>query len=522
MRETIFNHFYSLPTLKDQRNFIVQHVKQKDVKRRTTAQIDSRRKRTFEYCFTVNNIQECVCMSFFMATLDITESMIRGSFAHMNSDGFMGPDMRGKQRSANKIDDERQKIVENHIKRFPTMESHYCRASSNKMYLSSGLNVSRMHSLYEEDCERNEIIPVNYQFYNSIFKKYNLSFHVPKKDICKKCTKFDNMDINDREKVKTEHEHHLQRKKNAREERDSDKNKASNNDDFLSFNFDLQAVLNIPKAESGIIFYKRKLAVYNFTVYNLGNSTGNCYIWDETQGRRGSNEIATCLFMYLTSHQEARHVSMMSDACGGQNRNATVATMCIYAVKQNESLQILDHKFFETGHSQMECDSIHSKIEQRSKYSNVYTTNEWETIIKVARQKPSPFSTHSLQFDDFKDFKGAISSQLKKIPWMKVCWLRYSKENANIIQYKTSFEEDEFSQIKLIHKRGRPSEPTVNQAYNYRLPISNEKYNDLIGLCKDLIIPKSSHIFFEVLPHAASIKNALPEPDIEDASEEEM
>ena len=45
---------------------------------------------------------------------------------------------------------------------------------------------------------------------------------------------------------------------------------------------DLRAVLYTFHAKEGPIYYKRKLAVYNFTVYD-GLKNGHCFLCDETE-----------------------------------------------------------------------------------------------------------------------------------------------------------------------------------------------------------------------------------------------
>ncbi|KAJ8879075.1 hypothetical protein PR048_019681 [Dryococelus australis] len=82
-----------------------------------------------------------------------------------------------------------------------------------------------------------------------------------------------------------------------------------------------KAVLNIPKGPRGQIFYLRKLAVYNPTVYSLANQDGVCYLWNELEGKRGAVEIVTCVCDYVMNQQNIEEVRMMSDGCGGQQKN---------------------------------------------------------------------------------------------------------------------------------------------------------------------------------------------------------
>ena len=49
-----------------------------------------------------------------------------------------------------------------------------------------------------------------------------------------------------------------------------------------------------------ISHYKRKLAVYNLSVFSLANEQGVCYPWNETLGQKGLCEVATCLMIYLS------------------------------------------------------------------------------------------------------------------------------------------------------------------------------------------------------------------------------
>lgn len=49
--------------------------------------------------------------------------------------------------------------------------------------------------------------------------------------------------------------------------------------------FDLQKVLNTPYGESMLLYYSRKYAVYNLTMYESGTQNVSCYIWGECDGK---------------------------------------------------------------------------------------------------------------------------------------------------------------------------------------------------------------------------------------------
>ena len=92
-------------------------------------------------------------------------------------------DQRGKKSPANKMVDDELSFIVDHIMSFPRVESHYCRSSTNKQYLSSDLNISKMHVLYQQKCLEKQVKSHSLERYRMEFKKLNLSFHKPKKDV---------------------------------------------------------------------------------------------------------------------------------------------------------------------------------------------------------------------------------------------------------------------------------------------------------------------------------------------------
>ena len=91
----------------------------------------------------------------------------------------------------------------------------------------------------------------------------------------------------------TKYEHHIRNKQRAKEEKNIDKQKSKVDPNFRSITFDLQKVPQCPCSGIGPLYYARKLSVYNLTVYENDTRRGICYVWDESQGQRGANEIGT-------------------------------------------------------------------------------------------------------------------------------------------------------------------------------------------------------------------------------------
>ena len=56
----------------------------------------------------------------------------------------------------------------------------------------------------------------------------------------------------------------------------------------------------------------------------------------------------------------------------GQNRNQFTTAAHHYTLMSLPNLEVINHKCFESGHSQIESDSVHAAIEVAKKMTKVY------------------------------------------------------------------------------------------------------------------------------------------------------
>ncbi|KAJ8871497.1 hypothetical protein PR048_027819 [Dryococelus australis] len=85
-------------------------------------------------------------------------------------------------------------------------------------------------------------------------------------------------------------------------------------------------------------------------------------MWHEAEGARGGNQIATCVCK----------VTLLSDdriKC-----HIWRATIFLFAVQENQSLNIFYHKFLVSGHSHMKCDVNLSMTENQKEDENTSDT----------------------------------------------------------------------------------------------------------------------------------------------------
>jgi hypothetical protein len=70
----------------------------------------------------------------------------------------------------------------------------------------------------------------------------------------------------------------------------------------------------------------------------------------------------------------------------GQNRYKYVTTALLYSVSKSNYIDVIDQKYLEAGHTQMECDSMHAAIEYAKRKTNVFIPSQWDTIIRMTRR----------------------------------------------------------------------------------------------------------------------------------------
>ncbi|CAH2105655.1 unnamed protein product [Euphydryas editha] len=88
-----------------------------------------------------------------------------------------------------------------------------------------------------------------------------------------------------------EHQHQAEK---AYPEKRVDKANAKTDSSVRAFAFDLKQCLPTPYLKTSVSFYKRQLWSFNLTIHDLATNEATCYMWDETIGARGANQIASC------------------------------------------------------------------------------------------------------------------------------------------------------------------------------------------------------------------------------------
>lgn len=452
-----------------------------------------------------NEDSEHVNRFYVLSTLDISQKRINNHHASKQSGGTPARLAWGKSINY-AVDEAVKESIRTHIKSIPRIESHYCRADTNKEYISQyGLNVTSLYRKYVEKCVEDGSVPGKLHLYREIFNtEFNIAFHFPKSDRCDKCEEKQYNNAPTEEQISL-YDAHEKGKEETRAERKRDRE----NVNAFVVCFDLENVFALPRANVGTFFYKRKLNTFNMTAHCSTSKKGYGVIWHEGQSGRGSNDIASAVIKILNAiaddHSEdprLKHIILWSDSCVPQNRNRVFSTALKYFLTQRPELESIQQKFCEPGHSSIqEIDNMHSRIEKACGPSEIYSPLSLMRILITVNK----LQMFQMRGEDFKNFHAiANNGAFDRIPYTKVKSLMYEKKNPKVLKYKTGFLQD-FQSVNIfrIITKTRGSKDNTFNIFNglktatAEAPLTNEKKKDIKSMLK--FMPEGDRAYMTAL-----------------------
>ncbi len=355
-RNNIFNDFWQHMTWEKKRVYVHGLIDVVPVQKRRGAE-NSRRSNSLLFFLRVSGQRRRVCKVMFLSTLGIGE----WSALNWAKERHTQTDTEGQKHSNARRSVAGHEFIHYFLHVLPKVPSHYCRSTTSKQYLEPVFqSMAYLYAVYCRAAAEKNVTPLSRQVFTDEFKRLNLGLYHPKKD----------------------------------------KSKASNN--IMVVCMDLQALLLCPKLKASALYYKTKLAVHNFTVYNMLTHSATCYVWHEGEGSLSASEFISCIVDYLSAHTEPDTFILWSDGCGYQNRNAVLRNaLLLFSMQKNK---VIIQKYLEKGHTQMECDSVHSVIERRLRDQDVYLPAEYVNLMKRACVKPHPYEVKFIDHTFFQDF----------------------------------------------------------------------------------------------------------------------
>ena len=182
----------------------------------------------------------------------------------------------GKRKNSQEPSNKRKLLKSDSVNRWleliPKVPSHYCRASSSRVYVDSEFrSLNHMHQIYKEWCGETGSESVERKTFCEILESQKISIHKPRKDQCDSCIAFKEGNLKEED-----YNMHVQKKNDARKAKEDAISSAS--DSVLVATMDVQSVLLCPKLIVSKQYYSQKLQIHNFTIY-VCNTKDVVYIY---------------------------------------------------------------------------------------------------------------------------------------------------------------------------------------------------------------------------------------------------
>lgn len=251
--------------------------------------------------------------------------------------------------------------------------------------------------------------------------------------------------------------------------------------------------------------------MHNFSMYNLSSHQCTAYWWNETEGDLSASSFVSCIIRHLEKYclEDTLPITIYSDGCGYQNRNQYLSNaLSNFAIKHKK---IIEQKFLEKGHTQMEYDSAHAKIETKLENKEIFVPEDYITVTKEARKtvvvngirEQMPFDVEYLHHSFFKNYADETNLRFNSIrPGNKAFDPTVSQLRALIylpsgaIKFKTDFN-DEYEDLPRSIK---PFENyDVKPLHISAIKIKQGKWKHLQSLKS--VIPVENHSFYDNLPY---------------------
>ena len=196
---------------------------------------------------------------------------------------------------------------------------------------------------------------------------------------------------------------------------------------------------NFEGDQPGDTYYMSPLTVLLFGVVNNATIDGkdrmNAYIWQEFEGDRGANNIASCLLMDLKKRgwlngQNYGELTYIADNCGGQNKNKIVVRFLMWLV-ENKVFPKVTLCFLVKGHTKNAADRMFNLLKLSYHAKDIYTYNELHAVlnenkyINVMQMRKENFHDH-LEWQD-QYYRAPAGGEFNQTHVFTICGNRHGR-----------------------------------------------------------------------------------------------
>lgn len=378
-----------------------------------------------------------------------------------------------------------QKLVEEHIRKFPLCESYHFNCKSSEKYLPMGLTAKIMYDLYKMEIAR----PVTNIWYNKILEKADLKFRTSFLMKCNVCSAAAVQyklakDLSEKSKINSHRTAHLIDSEEANNAKSLDEKNSRTEKSLLVCTFGFQQSFPTPYLNDPLSYYKERLWTYNFTIRNFTNKRVDTvckfYMWNENDGKRSANEMASCLYSYLKNLPPKTSNVIFYSTCDEESKSKNLSAMFSYLIANHETLESVEHKFLVYGHSQIEVKCGFQSVQEimNDYQGTIHQPNDWYDVFKRFTQRSEVEIKDENGFYDFDSVRDKIFGINDQSIDEDVKCLRYTKQG---IFYKTKWGATNRYQPMNLDCSLKDLN-TMKLQNLKKVPVTEEKKKDLLDL----------------------------------------
>lgn len=516
----LFDSYWALKSHDLQSQYLNKRVSECEVRRSRVKGRESRKKFSKEYSVLVNNSKIIVCLAAFLNIHAISYKRVRNVCSKVSASptGALAPDQRGRHEPYHKTSPAHLQLIQRFVKSLPTCTSHYSRTKNpDKLYLPPGSTWAGLYDAFKKymvDHDEEENAIKQSRFILEV-QNYKIGIRPPKSDTCSTCdhfkTQMEELDSEEhREELaqlgikKMEHQFHAKAGHNFLQLYTKDKTPG-----IYALSVDLQQTLVTPRLTTSAQYYRCKMWTYNLGIHDLKTNKAFFYVWNESEARRGSSEVASCLNHFIETYvpDETLKLVVFSDNCAGQNKNINVVLFYLRLIHANRFSSIV-HFFLESGHSFLPCDRDFGVFEKHLKGKEVYTTDHYTELMRTHRRKDqvTVVRMEEQHFLDFEVLQQHVSKGGQTASGFKAARrLMVSNDFKLGIKVSAGYMDGGYHEVRewqLQKGKGKKYNPTKFNLSAVPLPVkypggvtmNKKKLQHLQDLCK--YVPQSHRTYF--------------------------
>ena len=182
----------------------------------------------------------------------------------------------------------------------------------------------------------------------------------------------------------------------------------------LVLQLDYHKTLHVPRVPAQDCYFRKRLAVRSFGIYEGNRKLMHCFIYPETVSGEGPDEVISlldCLLKKITQDgdQDYEHLIVYADNSPSQFKENYLFFYCCYLVKIGRFKRI-DVKFLLEGHTLSICDRRFGSLESFGKRIEIVETpSHWALLLKDSELERT--EVYYVTREMVKDFKGFLKNE---------------------------------------------------------------------------------------------------------------